>query len=251
MHIGRLAFMSLLAVGSLLQALPARADPAMRMLYYERKPFHYTLPDGKVTGLVVGPTEAAFAKLGIPIQWALVPANRILLQLETNAAAECSPGWYRKPEREVYARFSAPIYRDRPLVGLARADARFEPNIMVQALLSRPDTKLLVKSNFSQGAYMDALIAKMPPGQVSASAMEVQNLVKMIHAGRADLIITTQEEVDLYVKQAELAMTDFRVLVFPDVPAVEMRYILCSKQVPAELMDRLNATISETMRLNR
>ena len=67
----------------------------------------------------------------------------------------------------------------------------------------------------------------------------------MIHAARADLIVTTQEEVEIYVKQAELEMSDFRVLEFPDVPAVEMRYVLCSQKVPADVMSRLNAAIGE------
>ena len=240
MHFRSTAFFLLALI-----CIAAKAVEPVSMLYYERKPFHYTLPNGKVEGLVVGPTEKAFASIGVPIKWELVPANRILLELENNARAACSPGWYRKPEREAYARFSAPIYKDRPLVGLVRADSRLKPGITARNLLSRPDTHLLVKRNFSQGAYMDALIAKMPPQQLMSSSMEVPTLVKMVHAGRADLIITTQEEIEIYVKQAELNMNDFGVLMFSDVPAVEMRYILCSQKLPAEVMDRLNGAIGD------
>jgi polar amino acid transport system substrate-binding protein len=88
----------------------------------------------------------------------------------------------------------------------------------------------------------------MPPSQVEVVAAEIPNLVKMIAAKRADLIITTQEEVALYVDQAELKLKDFRVLIFPDVPAVEMRYILCSKQVPEDTMQRLNKAIGKFVR---
>ncbi len=239
------ALLLALACAASLPAPRAQAVEPLSMLYYERKPFHYTLPNGKVDGLVVGPTERAFSSIGLSIKWELLPANRILLELERNGTAACSPGWYRKPEREAYARFSAPIYKDRPLVGLVRADARFKQGITARELLARPDTRLLVKRNFSQGAYMDALIAKMPSTQLTSSSMEVATLVKMIHAGRADLIVTTQEEVELYVKQAELEMNDFRVLEFPDVPAIEMRYVLCNQKVPAEVMSRLNAAIGE------
>ncbi len=250
------ALLRALSWGAIFCAAFAQADAPtthrvtpIALHYYERKPFHYTAPDGRVMGLVVTPTEQAFAEAGLPIKWVLTPANRILFELERNATADCTPGWYRKPDREAYARFSSPIYRDRPLVGLARSDTRFPQGITARQLLGRPDTKLLVKTNFSQGAYMDALIAKMPAGQVDASPGEVSSLVKMVNAGRADLIITTQEEVELYVNQAELKMKDFRVLVFPDVPAVEMRYILCSKLVPAEVITRLNKAIAEKVRL--
>jgi polar amino acid transport system substrate-binding protein len=90
--------------------------------YYERKPFHYTLENGAVTGLTVAPTEAAFKKIGIPIKWELVPVNRILNNLKRNDSALCTPGWYKKPDRLEYAQFSIPIYRDKPLVGLAHAE---------------------------------------------------------------------------------------------------------------------------------
>jgi polar amino acid transport system substrate-binding protein len=218
------------------------------MQYYERKPFHHTLENGTVVGLTAIPSELAFKKIGITIKWELVPVNRILDNLKRSDEPLCSPGWYKKPEREAYAQFSAPIYRDKPLVGLARADFSVKNGITAKELFANPSTKLLVKQNFSQGAYMDALIATMQPGQVTAVAAEIPNLVKMVNAKRADLIITTQEEVALYVDQAELAMRDFRVLVFPDVPAVEMRYILCSKQVPAETMQKLNEAIGNAVR---
>jgi polar amino acid transport system substrate-binding protein len=225
----------------------AHAVQPLTLQYYERKPFHYTLENGSVVGLLVTPTEAAFKKIGIAIRWQLVPVNRILDDLKRNTSAMCTPGWYKKPEREEYAQFSLPIYRDKPLVGLARADFFVKSDITAKELFANPKTHLLVKQNFSQGAYMDALIASMPPSQVARVAAEVPNLVKMVNLNRADLIITTQEEVALYVDQAELAMKDFRVLVFPDVPAVELRYILCSKQVPVETMTKLNKALANTV----
>jgi polar amino acid transport system substrate-binding protein len=226
----------------------AQSAQPLRIQYYERKPFHYTLENGNVVGLTATPTEQAFKKIGVTIRWELVPVNRILNNLKRNDEPLCTPGWYKKPEREEYAQFSAPIYRDKPLVGLARAGFAVKEGITAKELFASPSTNLLVKQNFSQGAYMDALIATMPPRQVIAVVEEIPNLVKMIDAKRADLIITTQEEVALYVDQAELSMKDFRVLVFPDVPAVEMRYILCSKQMPAETMRKLNKAIGNAVR---
>jgi uncharacterized protein (TIGR02285 family) len=228
-------------------AAMAQTTQPLTVQYYERKPFHYTLDNGTVVGLTVTRTEEAFKKISIPIKWLLVHVNRILDNLKQNAEPMCTPGWYKKPEREEYAQFSVPIYKDKPLVGLARSDFAAKEGITAKELFANPKTQLLVKQNFSQGAYMDALIAAMPPTQVAKAVAEVPNLVKMIDAKRADLIVTTHEEVALYVVQAELKMTDFRVLAFPDVPAVEMRYILCSKQVPPETMQRLNKAIGKSV----
>ncbi|WP_199155855.1 hypothetical protein, partial [Chromobacterium sp. ASV23] len=115
---------------------------------------------------MVTPTELAFKSIDISIEWVLVPANRVLENIKRNNEEICTPGWYKTPEREEYARFSLPIYKDKPLVGLARSDFNFKPGISAKELLSSPGIKLLVKQNFSQGAYMDALIAKMPRDQV-------------------------------------------------------------------------------------
>ena len=92
---------------------------------------------------------------------------------------------------------------------------------------------------------MDELIAKMPPTHVLPTTDEVPTMVQMIARGRADLIITTQEEVEIYVHQSGFKLEDFHILVFPDVPAVEKRYILCSQQVPAEVLDNLNSALAK------
>jgi polar amino acid transport system substrate-binding protein len=223
----------------------AQTRKPLTLYYYERRPFHYTADDGTVTGLTVAPTEAAFAKLGIPILWSKVPVNRILAQIKTNREAACSPGWYKKPDREEYARYSIPIYHDKPLVGLANSHFLAEQGVTARELLARLDLRLLVKQNFSQGAYMDELIAKMPHSHVLPTTDEVPTMVQMIARGRADLIITTQEEVEIYVHQSGFKLEDFRILVFPDVPAVEKRYILCSQQVPSEIIDDLNSALAK------
>ncbi|HEY8026715.1 MAG TPA: transporter substrate-binding domain-containing protein [Burkholderiaceae bacterium] len=223
----------------------AQTRTPLTLYYYERKPFHYTTDDGKVAGLTVVPTEAAFAKLDIPIHWSKVPVNRILAQIKMNREAACSPGSYKKPDREKYARYSIPIYRDKPLVGLANARFLAEPGITARELLARPDTRLLVKQNFSQGAYMDELIAKMPSAHVFPTTDEVPTMVQMIARGRADLIITTQEEVEIYIHQSGFKLEDFHILVFPDVPEVEKRYILCSQEVPVEVIDNLNSVLTK------
>ena len=241
----RKVLLGLLGSCAFASQLAAQELPLVVMQYYERKPFHYTVETGKESGLVVTPTEQAFAKLGIPIKWQLIPANRILDNLKRNESAVCSPGWYKNPQRLEYAQFSEPIYQDKPLVGLSNADFAVRQGITAKELFARPQTRLLMKQNFSQGAYMDKLIAELPASQVQSAPVEVPNLIQMIHARRADLIVTTQEEVELYVEQAALQFKDFRVLVFPDVPAVEKRYVLCSKAVPASVMNKLNQAIGK------
>ena len=240
-----------LLLPALAWACSAWAETPITLLYFERKPFHYTTGAGLVGGLVAQPTEEVFRKAGLPFVWKRVPVNRVLERLKHGEGRFAAPGWYKTPEREAFATFTAPIYVDQPLVGLARAGLAVPKGIKARDLFARPETRLLVRESFSQGAYMDGLIARMPRAQVQTVAVEVPLMVQMVKANRADLLITTQEEVEVHVAQAGASMQDFEVLHFPDVPAVEQRYILLGRQVPAEVVRRLDEAIRTTLTLAR
>jgi len=220
-----------------------QTGPSITLHYFERPPFYATTGDGTVSGLVATPAAQAFARAGIRVAWELTPASRILSIIKDNSGADCSPGWYQTAEREAYARFTLPIYHDRPPVALARADFAVTDGITARDLLASPRTSLLIKQNFSHGAYLDALIAAMKPQNIQVVTTEVPAMIKMVHLNRANLIITTEEEVDTLVKQAGLGIGDFQLLKFPDVPDGERRHIMCSRRVPDDLIRKLNEVI--------
>lgn len=237
----------LLLMGTALAEVPA----PVRLLYYERKPFNYSDESGKVIGLTAETASKVFTAAGIPFNWEVRSANAILDALKRDTAPVCTPGWYLSAERATYARFTVPIYRDKAVVGLANKAFQYKEGTTAKDLLARPDVRLMVKQHFVNGAYLDDIIAKMPITQVITVSGEVSEIVRLIYLKRSDLFIMTQEEVELYVNKAELNITDFNVLKFPDIPSVEMRYILCSKQVSPDIIEALNAAIVKTVRISR
>jgi polar amino acid transport system substrate-binding protein len=233
---------SLLCLNGALSAF-AQAEPPLKVLYYERHPFHYKDAEGKIVGLVGTPATQAFRKAGIAISWELVPASRILAVIKSNAEAICSPGWFKDPVRDAYARFTVPLYKSLPPVGLVRAESPIRQGVAAKDLLEDPKTRLIVKQSLSYGDYLDGLIAKMPRQQVEIVTAEYVNMVKMIKGGHADLMIETAEQVEMTIREAGFKSDDFHLLKFPDVTARNDRYIMCSRQVPAELIARLNEAI--------
>jgi len=231
-----------------LASTSTHAEPisTINLHYYERPPFHYSDGEGKPIGIIVNMTTQVFNKAGIEYSWKVTPANRILALIKSDTGKDCSPGWYKIPEREKYAQFSAPIYFDKPLIGLSRADFNVQEGISAREIFHLPNVRLLLKENFSQGTYMDKLLSVVPKERIQKVTAEVPTMVKMLKANRADLIITTEEESEIFISKAGYKMEDFRILRFPDVPAVERRYILCSKSVPASTMKRLNEIIRKT-----
>jgi uncharacterized protein (TIGR02285 family) len=188
-------------------------------------------------------TANIFNKAKIDYSWRVTPANRILAVLRSDTGQDCTAGWYKLPEREKYAQFSEPIYRDKPLVGLSRADFKVSENITAQNLFRLPNVRLLLKENFSQGAYMDKLLTDVSKDRIQRVTAEVPTMVRMLEANRADLIITTEEESKIFISAAGYTEKDIHILRFADVPAVEHRYILCSKNVPVSTMKRLNEAV--------
>lgn len=224
----------------------AQADPSapITMHYFERKPLHYINDKGKLTGLLVTPIEQVFSKAGIPVVWHQTPVNRIMATLQANDGLDCAAGFYKSPEREAFAHYSLPIYRDKGIVALSRADFTSPQTTTAQELLARPQTRLVVKQGFVYGRYLDPLIGKMSPSQVQHVSDEVDSMVRMVRVGAADIVLVTEEEAEIYLSPAAAVSGSVRLLHLSDVPAQEYRYIACSKQVPQQVMDKLNAAIA-------
>jgi polar amino acid transport system substrate-binding protein len=221
----------------------AIAAPGVTMFYYERKPFHYTDANGQPAGLIIGPTTQAFEKAGIPVTWKVMPASRILVTLKANVGDDCSPGWYKTTEREQYVHYSLPIYNDKPLVAIVRADYPLKPGMTAKEFFLHSQVKLITKQSFVHGAYLDQIIGAMPQANVVRVPDDISSIVRMLHYGMGDVVTATQEEAEYYVTDAGYKMNEFHIITFPDVPAVEKRYVLCSKRVSNDVMDKLNAVI--------
>jgi uncharacterized protein (TIGR02285 family) len=234
-----LPILALLAGSQLLAAQPDQ----ITLYYPDRPPFISTDADGKVTGLIAEPTERIFRRAQLNVHWVRVPQQRVLPALKANQALDCSPGWYRTPEREAMFRYSLPIYLDRPFAALVRADLSGPDEISAVELLARPGLRVVLRQNMAHGDYVDGLIGKMPPSQVQSLSVDSVPLVKMIYAGHVDLTVVTDEEAERIIADAGLKPADFRLLRFTDVAKAEARHIICNQQVPEAMMARLNKAI--------
>jgi uncharacterized protein (TIGR02285 family) len=233
-----------MAVFAFTLALATQSAAAAVTLYYnERPPYAVTAADGHVQGLTATPAARAFAAAGVAVQWVRLPSNRQILSIKDNRAPECALGWFRNAEREQFARYSKPLYQDRPTVALAhrafQPAGRFLPDA-----LSQPDVVVLVKERFSYGAYIDELIARLKP-TLTVTTVENALMLQMLARRRADFMFAAQEEADALLEQAGAAARDLQLLRFEDMPEGEKRYLMCSKSVPDEVMQRIDAAIPD------
>ena len=229
--------------------LCAQTEAPVTLHYSERPPYQYTAADGRPAGLLIRLTAKVFDKAAIAVQWRSQPYNRSLMIIQANTGDDCSVGWFRTAEREAFAQFTLPIYRDRPQVALVRADFPVVAGLSAAELLADPAARLLLKQSFVYGPYLDALIAKRPADSIQRVSVEVPTMLMMVRARRADVLILSVEEVEFYALQPDFPMQDFQVISFDDVPQGELRYLMCSQQVSPRLIKRINQAIGSLVEL--
>lgn len=225
-------------------ATPAVADrPALTILFHVRPPYAARDLERDVGGLLAAPVQEALAKAGLRAAWMEMPPARQTEEIKRNKGATCGLGWFKRPDREAFASFTHPIYHDNPTIVVARKDdPRFVDGMSLQDSFRDASRFLIVKTGYSYGATIDEWIEKHRPVAQTSSGNN-ERLLAMIAQRRADYIIMAPEEADdLIGSVAELAAA-LRPVRLRDAPEGELRYLMCSKATPAELIDRINEAL--------
>lgn len=210
--------------------------------FHQRRPFYMSDGD-KVYGLVIDPIALAFKTAGIPYAWQETPARRQLDVIERNEDESCAAGWFKTPEREAYARYTLPIYQDKPFVAIARADNEYLAETeTLDRVLKEWRLKLLVKEGYSYGRFIDERVKALDPRRITTTA-ENRNILKMIENYRADYSFMTEEEAQDLLTSPEVKAANFKLVRFSDMLAGGKRYIICSGKVSEEIIARLDSAI--------
>jgi polar amino acid transport system substrate-binding protein len=214
------------------------------IIHYHHRPPFYLEDGGQVRGLVIDPISRAFKEAGIPHLWRETPAKR---QLELIAAGEdlsCGAGWFKTPEREVYARYTLPVYRDKPTVAVFRASDDYLPDgpISLDQVLGEWRLTLLAKEGYSYGPYIDGHLQALSPRRIFTTG-ENRDILRMIEQYRADYSFLSEEEAAELLSDSGFVADRFKIVRFRDVPEGGDRHIMCSKKVSEETMTRLDAAI--------
>ena len=220
---------------------PARAEELV--VHFHPRPPYAFLVDGQLSGLSGTPIAHALKRAGIAYAIQETPAARQLAMAKESKGAHCFVGWYRTHEREHFARFSRPVYRDQPNIVLFNAASVNAREIASLAqLLASTDLILLSKKGYSYGPAIDAMLAGSPAPRQEVTVENVQ-MIKMLHARRADYIFMAPEELDPLLAAANRLKTDFSIRAFSDMPAGQTRHLMCTRAVDPALLARFDAAL--------
>jgi uncharacterized protein (TIGR02285 family) len=226
----------------LLASPTTSAEEVIHVAYSERPPYIVTLPDGSLGGLTGTPATAAFKTAGIPVQWHKVPTNRQLMMVKDRASPSCAIGWFNTPERRQYGKFTKPIYRDRSWVVLSNAAFAARNIGSLDELARQHDARVLVKDNYSYG-NLDAFMAHWQPVKAISTASTLK-MLQSVNTGMVDLMFVAEDEGRYIMEHHAAQHPKLRLLALKDMPPGMERHIMCGKNVPDEVIARLNQAIT-------
>lgn len=218
-----------------------RAD-LITIHYHERRPYYMSY-QGDIQGLVANPVNLIFEKTDIDFQWVKTPAKRQLDIIRANNSATCAAGWFKNSERETFAKFTLPLYQDKPFVGVARADNSLLKDLeILDDVFRESRLRLLLKSGYSYGDFIDKKIQEFNPWQVKTTG-DNPALLQMLIDHRADYFFMTEEEAYDLLLLGGLSQGVFKIVRFKDMPKGNLRYLICSNKIPDHVMKSINAAI--------
>ena len=220
--IGRLAWVILgLALWSLASIVAADQPPVRPItLHYVHRPPYMVETENGLSGITGLPAYMAFKKSDIAFEIRSTPFARQLRMLEKNSGMDCMIGMFKKPEREVFAKFTKPIYRDQTQVLLIEAsnEKRFASVHSIEDLFNSENLVFLAKLGYSYGAPLDALIEKIHP-TIRRTADENILMIKAIKMHVGDYMVLAPEEAAEVIIAGGFDEHNFKQIKLKDMPA--------------------------------
>lgn len=239
----RAASIAALAGFALLRAASAHADADFVLYYHERPPYSFKQADGGVGGFLADIADQAMKAAGIAYRWEDLPSARQLEVIKRNDGQACGLGWFKRPDREAFAKFTLPIYHDPPTIVVARADdARFSGTPTLDALFRDKSLLLLTKTGYSYGAEIDAKIESEKP-KLRRDPSDNRAMLVMVGRKRVDYMIMAEEEARDLLDDPDLKQS-VAIYHLGDAPPGELRYLMCSRSVPDDVIARINQAIT-------
>jgi len=231
----------------LLVSVTKAVSPQLQVLYINRRPYYFC-ENGEARGILVDISRKIFKEAHIRVRYRLSSPSRILWIIRQGPMNVCSIGWFKTPQREKFAKFSLPIYQNRPLVVLTlkRLKPRFKGIHTLQQLFKRKGLRWGRLVSFSYGDMVDSLAKALSPTRVSITGSQIL-LIRMLFHGRIDYILLSPEEIPFLVKHSGYPAKDLISIPLKDISRGNKRYIMFSRRVSDSLIQRINRAIKKLM----
>ncbi|QAZ69513.1 ABC transporter substrate-binding protein [Solidesulfovibrio carbinolicus] len=234
----------LAALAMLAPALTPAAGQAQKplsLLVFDRPPYYQLQHGQPAGGFLLTTALTVFAQAGIPVSVREMPPGRVVAMLREGPSRACAVGWYKTAEREAFARFSKPLYRNQPTTVAVRATLPVpETCSPFLADLLAAGWRWGLREGFSYGAEYDHLLAAYPATKRFA---DTAHMVELLAKDRLDAMLVEPEELAWILAAKPALRKHIRIVRLADSPLGGRRHIMCGLGVSPGEMARLDAAI--------
>ena len=212
------------------------------MAWSDKPPYYYQ-EDGVDKGFMLAHGKALFATAGVEARFVQEPQKRIWSRFRDGTRNYCSLAWYYLPERAAIAQYTLPIHTDPPQIVLISPQAvlQVKAHATLASMLADPRLTLGLVDGSSYGPQLDARIARSA-NQIMRRTVPSLGMIRMVAAGRASYLLTDREVWE-FTRPRQPALAGLAQFDVPDMPPGLQRHIVCSLDVPAVSIGKLNRAI--------
>ncbi len=230
--------------------------------YITRPPYIISSKDDSkpIDGVIYKLIIKIFNEAKIPFEFKNVPVIRTFESIKENKKKVCSPSSFKTKEREENAIFSKAIFQDKKtVIIILNRNKEIKKLKKSQEVLSNNNLKLLVKIGFSYGKYLDEkvlfykkiVLAEKNPQEsknVIFTSSDNNMMLQDIMTGKADYMFIGRNEAEYLLNENPLFKINLEIKDLNDLPEGEKRYIMCSKIVGKETIDKINIEIDKILK---
>jgi hypothetical protein len=222
--------------------LQSAAAQEITVAWRDFAPYNF-VEQGVEKGFMLARGKRIFEQAGVPARFVLEPTKRIWAKFQAGTPLYCSLGRYRIASREPIMQYSLPIHSDPPNVVVASpaAAAKVRAHATLAALLEDPTLTMGTRDGASYGDQIDAMLVSAA-AKVEKRVVEAPLMMKLLAADRVSFAIVDRYAWQ-YARLHDPAATNLVARDFVDMPPGQKRYLVCSKDVPVDVMNRLNNAI--------
>lgn len=232
----------------MLAASPCVAKKSLTVGYLEFPPYYYTNDQGRPDGFLLNITKRVFHKAGVMVRFRSMPPAVIMNRIAEDPAF-CSIGWFKTSERLKFARYSRPIYANRPLqlMFLKSAPNDFKGKSFNE-ILGDPAYRFGRLEGYSLGETTDRIVLRYGRNIITTSGTQ-KDLLKLLHDGHCSYILIAPEMTKSLISSSGYVADDFGLLDVPELGKGNLRYIMFNQSVDPGLLGRVNESIRNTVGL--
>ncbi|GAB6887614.1 hypothetical protein JCM13304A_11120 [Desulfothermus okinawensis JCM 13304] len=173
----------------------------LKLLFFHRPPY-YVYANKRASGIILERAILVLKKSGVPFEVKLSTPNRIIVSFKKGDKGLCSPGWFKTKNRLKWAKFSLPIFENRPLVVLTGKwnQRLIKKHKLTDIFRDRSCTWGKI-NNFSYGEEVEGYQRIFRPKIVNVDGTQL-DLIRMLRFKRFSYMLISPEEVDFLISSA-------------------------------------------------